>query len=346
MATKDQLSIQYPSVAVTGLDVPRGLQEHDDRALAANGMSPDTGPANQKMLVGATIVAEAVTPTEAETIQTSQEERTQAFAFGLQNLINLIAHTAFRDRCKAEKIDEFDDKNPAYWKVLARFAGERVALYRGKLGDRLEFRILELMAATPAYYYTQKEIDDGKVNSKSHFSDNLSYISTYHGLISDTAERFPDLGARELTLTLLNSTNTTIYDDRERQACADLVRSRVRAIQREIAFGDILRQMGDPYRRATPLEDQQGFDYILNEGLPTQRKIDVKLSLHEIENRTDQVSPVALKNGVYLVYAMIRDRELHDSFHISDEDAKVKAKALENYLNNAAEHSSARTAEN
>lgn len=316
-------------------DWPDPLRQHAARLLREKGLVPpdtettETGmqPHNEEPVV------EAVTP-KPEAKKVPLEEQQQAYAFGMQRIYDLSSDERFIRRCQQERIDTTDVTNPAYWRMFSDFGRERAQFLQARGINELNTRAMELMAAVPAYIFAQGELDFTKGLKNDQIETDLGIIADFHNMITEMAEKYPGLSAEELELGLLNVVNKSITEDQElRQYGAQEVHNRIRGVQHEVAFADILRHTGLPYRKATRLEDWRGFDYVVNEGKARAKKLDVKASLKEVDpDRGD--TPIANKGeGKFYMFSLIDEPELHDGFHVSDEVAKYKAEVLREYLN-------------
>jgi len=284
--------------------------------------------------------AQAFVPSpRSEGYRTSRQERESGFAFSKEGIYKLLSDQRFQAKCTEAGVDPYDDESPEYWQVFAGFAHERADDMITKGGDRVtpetrfKLRALELTAATPAFVHAASEMyGEQWVEDRRRARSNLSTINNFHNLITEMAGQFPDMKASELKLGMLNSVNIAIADKKIRQSANLVIGSRIKAIQHEMAFGDILRHTGLTYRRATPTEDVNGgFDWLINEGLPTQMKLDVKASLREVD--PSGASPISQKGfGKYAVYSLTSDQEFRDSFCISEQAAHDKAEKLLLYL--------------
>jgi hypothetical protein len=327
---------------------PDPLQEHARRHLEAHGIAaPDRRDIAVAAMAGTVNQSESSLPSRPEQRKTTEHERQEAFAFGLRTFYKLTADPNLHVRLQDAGIDPFGENietNAKYWRIVSEFAKNRIAAYRKSSGDNLNLRSLEIFAATPAYLFEQRALEEGKRNDSGERRQSMIAISNLHNLLVDYATDFPDVKADELSLQLLNVPNRLIRGKDFKQWAANDLRNRVRAVQHEVGFEDMLRQSGMPYRRATGKEDASGFDFIMNEGNVMQRKLDVKASLYKL-GRDDAVSPVMLREeGVYAVYSMIVDREFRGGFHLSNDAAREKAQELLKRLYNVGPIAQASTA--
>jgi hypothetical protein len=300
---------------------PPDLARHAERLIAAHGITaPDPGEIT------------IATTAAAEQHQSTPEERREAFSYGMSTMYKIVSDTRLHARCEEAGIDPFDTDRPEYWRMVADFTQERVAGLRNRGGDSFRLRALELVALTPAYLYGESALNQGNSSNPRQRSESLRMASGFHAAVTELVRDYPDAKASELTLGLLNSVNFTIEDKGLRQSAAADIRSRIRGIQHEVGFEDILRQTGMRYRKATRAEDLQGFDYVINEGEPTVRYIDVKASLEEVAALGAEGPVARNEKGIQVTYSMILNSELRDGFHLTEELSRDKAPVLLQYL--------------
>ena len=355
--TWQQLAEDLPSMH-------EGLQIHGERLLAEHGV---TLPSPGEVTVASTVevvdpIAEEAPLENVEQNQTTAEERKEAFAFGLQTLYKMTMDQKLQAKCEEAGIDPTDVDDPAYWRMVANHAKERVSRLRDLTGDSLRLHAIELVASTPAYLLEQSALRRGQVtdphvsgtlkiaNGKrlitgsQNVTESLKIVSDYHSAMTELVQKYPDIKASELEMGLLDSVNVTIEDDEVRRAAGSEIRRRISGVQHEVGFEDILRQTGIRYRRATQIEDRQGFDFILNEGSFEVMRLDVKARLKEVTELGSD-GPIAKDDkGIYIIFSMIGDAEFRGGFHLSDEVAKEKAKKLLEILDGVDQYSSAQIA--
>ncbi|HUB93899.1 MAG TPA: hypothetical protein VMB52_05340 [Verrucomicrobiae bacterium] len=297
--------------------------EHEEQGI------PTVADVNRSEMTEASVTVEGT--------RTTHEQRNEAFAFGRQTLYKLLSDPRFQIRCNEAGVKPFDDSDPRYWRIFADFSRERIDAIRKQRGDKykpeddLRLRALGLVTTTPAYLYSQRAMYEG-VEDDNQRREHLRQISSFHYGIVEYAELFLDIRASELTMAILSSVNTTIADPAMHEFANQEVRGRVRGIQHELAFADILYQTGLEFRRATASEDLSGFDYILTDGTQTEMKLDVKASLKKMDEYTSEALISPKGQGVFAVYSMIRDSELRNGFHIPEGLAREKAQVLIDHL--------------
>ena len=100
-----------------------------------------------------------------------------------------------------------------------------------------------------------------------------------------------------------------------------------------MAFGAFLSGAGLAHRTTTVSEDLEGIDYIVSmygQELP----VDVKASLSEVEANNSQ-GVFAIRRGKVIMFSMIKDAELHDSFFLPPEIIAQRAPAVAMSLDEA-----------
>jgi len=280
--------------------------------------------------------AEIAVAAKAE-YSTTPEERADAFAFGLNTLYKLTTDSGLHARCEQAGIDPFEDMDKAeYWSILSDYSQEGIGRVRGKGGDSLRLRALELMATTPAYLLEEGAMNQNERGDLAQRTESLRLISRFHGLITSFAELYPDTRASELTMALLNTANIAIENKVRRQSAEFDIRQRIRGVQHELGFECILQQSGRQFRRATRQEDLQGFDYVLDGETSYPKNLDVKHNLKEIEVLGTEGPIGRNSKGVFVAYSLITDSDLRDRFTIPEGVARQKAQVFMRLLDEVA----------
>ncbi len=309
--------------------LPRTKESLDVTGVAAANLAGTMAlPAAEVVIVDA-----LPTPPTPEPRKATPEEFRKAFNSGLRALYKLTVDEDFQARCKSAGVDPSAFEDPAYWYTLADFSREIMTDRRRRSGDNradtLPFMALGLMAATPAYIYAEGALDRGKPQTDEELAEKLCIIGNYHTGIGRFVELYPDAKASELTMALFNAANFAIEDTELLLSAARDIGSRIKGIQHETGFWDILLHTGLECQRATAEEDKEGFDYrlkIIHRGIPLVICIDVKASLNEIEALEEEGPIAKSRKGIYLVFSMIAEREFNDGFHIPDNWADTKAR--------------------
>ena len=196
--------------------------------------------------------------------------------------------------------------------------------------DRLQAHTLQLLAATPNFIFAQTALSQ---RVEKNLTDRAA-ASTYNGLIRDMATSYPGLTASGLSRALANGLQATMkFNAPPLPLAAAQVNRCIRGAQHEMAFGAFLSGAGLAYRTTTVSEDLKGIDYVVSmygQELP----VDVKASLSEVEANNSQ-GVFAIRRGKVIMFSMIKDAELHDSFFLPPEIIAQRAPAVAMSLDEA-----------
>jgi hypothetical protein len=265
---------------------------------------------------------------------TLQSELQQAFDAGRQTFYDLQDDNAFLDLLASRHIPAQATDQPDYWETLADYSAavSQQARRSDSTGsaDR-QIVINELLAATPDFI-TKSLV----LGANRHLADrqeaihDVRIVSYYNSLLRDTASAWPDITAGRLGQQLAGIANTSLRDRRTKRRAAAIINSAIHGAQHEVAFGQLLEHSGWQFRPADLKQDIGGVDYVATSRDGKHRWIDVKASLHDIlKHGGNAQRPYVAKHDDRLVmYSLLTDEELDDTFHVPEVVAIRKGKTL------------------
>jgi hypothetical protein len=263
-------------------------------------------------------------------IQTPPQTFEAALKEAQTGFYDLTFEDGFDERIKERNIGEDDTHKPEYWRAAADFAYDRAT-------QKQEFGTMdELFAATPDFIYQQAHLARGRNGfaSQEAYDDARRRASYYHGLLGEVVQKYPDASASALEKALVGVTNISVENEAVKLSSVNIIKSRIRGAQHEVAFGQLLEATGREFRQATVEEDLQGVDYVVMGRRGREFQIDVKASLKQVNSRAGEgnPSPYAVEEGRIIMYSMLSDRDLGDKFSVSDAVAARKGEAVDEIL--------------
>lgn len=271
--------------------------------------------------------AASETQTPVQSFETAVKEAQNTF-------YDLTFEDGFAEAIAKQKLSPDDTDKPAYWREAADYAYARSRANSETQHDP-EVILSELFAATPDFVYTQAILSRGRqaFPSNEAYHEARERASYFTGLLSEAAQAYPDAQASKMAVSLLNIANISIENTSVKMAATNIIRNKVRGVQHELAFGQLLAETGREYRAATTEEDLKGIDYVV-EGRKGELRIDVKASLHELEVRGShgKAYHVDPRDGQLKMYSLIQDRELQDRFFVPASVAEQKGAILNTML--------------
>ena len=270
---------------------------------------------------------------EKQTHQPLETSLDSSFKAAMDNFYGIAFEPGFSSICLERGVDVDATDSHEYWRAVADFAYDRSAEMREAGKDESDIALMELYAAAPSYFFDQATLDSNPnlhTQEKQYLREDASY---FQGLLKRTVKLWPDITASTLSLQLMNIANISIEDRDFKQHAANSIRASVKGAQHEIAFGQLLENTGRNFREATVEEDVRGIDYVVERPEGGVDYIDVKASLKKIENHGRLSDLFARKlDGGIVMHSLLRDSELGDNFHVSEQVAAERAQYLERVL--------------
>ncbi len=278
-------------------------------------------------------------PDPNEAVYASRADIQEAFHVAERESYGLGVEDEFRTMCLAGKIDADDPSNPDYWRTMAMYGYEVAAADREANGPSMHADAAELLAVAPAFVIEQAALYTNRFNSQAERQAARQTASYFNGLVRSFAYNYPEVHASDMLGSLNKIIGRSVEDKAVRQVASTELKSAIRGAQHELAFGQLLSAAGIEYWAADIEQDLSGIDYIIKDAKGLALAVDVKASLSEIEARGSEKLYCVKKNGResrVLIYSMIRDDELKDTFWLPDEVAQQKAPVLKAQLAQAA----------
>lgn len=272
---------------------------------------------------------------EAVEPRTSSEEITTSLHNAQNRLLQITANGHFHNACNEAGIDPFDDMDkPGYWELLADFTSNIIAKKKQVDGSSLDISALELLTSTPAFIFSQYQLDKAPERSKVH--SLLERTTKFHRLIKDFALAFPETSANELSRSLLSVANFTLESRDVKHHANRLVTGGIRGAQHELGFAQIAKEAGFEIEETDVVHDIHGTDYKLR-GIYGILPIDVKSSLYDIQTDPDDEGLQAynIKNGKIVMFSLIEDGEFRDRFFLPKAVAQQKVPAFQDQIRRA-----------
>lgn len=260
-------------------------------------------------------------------------EINEALAYAQTAITHLRHDRSFHAACAEAGINPNSSADPQYWETFYTYVAGRVDTAKEQGEDSLRMDAIELLAATPTSMIEMNKLRLDEAQGVSSTISRPDYkfakevASHYNGLIRGFAENYPETSVRDLSTAVLTTISQTLHNSPARQSAAQMTRETIRGAQHELAFGQILRASGLPFREASREEDLMGVDYIVGDDLDSIC-VDVKASLEKIRTPGSANLFRVVRRGEVRMYSMTSDLELGDSFFIDEAAAMDKAPHL------------------
>lgn len=265
-----------------------------------------------------------------------QSKIDENFREAQSNITSLIQKEEFQAACSEAGIDPFDDSDPEYWQIVKNQSEAALeSAWNAGVIDELEYKTHWLVFAAPDYVMSQGELYANPPEDKNEYYTKRATTSQFISRIQDFAKTFPAASVSALRESLVDTISATLYEDDIIQAGDKYIKDAIRGVQHELAFRQILEQTSFDFRETTIEEDVGGADFVIEPGT-TDAKLDVKASLKKINSMGETTQSFAHKaHGDIMMYSYVHDKELGDSFFISDYLAAEKAQMVEPDLQRA-----------
>lgn len=243
----------------------------------------------------------------------------------------------FQLYCIDNDVDPFEADRPQYWSVFSDYVTDCMQKERATEGNSLERMALELAAQMPAALYSYRALEGVDVDERQEAREQLERVSYFNGTLRTLAALYPSVKASEVRQMLHNTAAISIARPSLIHEANDFIRKTVRGARHELAFEKILKHTGRAYRETDVEEDLAGADFVVEGNIASKpHRIDIKASTHELRlanaRQGKQKAYKVMPDGAIVMYSLVRDTEIGDSFTVSDEVAAERAQGLEEIL--------------
>jgi hypothetical protein len=174
---------------------------------------------------------------------------------------------------------------------------------------------------------SQEEVRRRVIRSTVHLA------SHFNGLIRKTAAEFPEITPSQMTNSLTQIVNTRFQNPGLLHNAPDVIRSAVRGAKFESAHGQILKASGFEVRGTDVDEDvRKGADYVAIRDDNAIVRVNIKASTHKLRDMGIQARYGYDPKGV-LIVSLLNERDIGDSFAISDELVAEKVPLMREAIN-------------